>query len=56
METDLEEYCNTSILHYTDSQAAEKIITFRSRNSEIQSMVFDIVIQARLYGILLAAR
>ena len=56
MQSNLEPFKNSSILHYTDSKAAEHIITFGSRNPEIQSMVFYIMLKARAFGISISAR
>ena len=38
------------------TKAAEHIITFGSRNPEIQSVVFDMVFKARAFGISICAR
>ena len=57
METNLESYKNSSILHYTDSRAAQHIIQdLGYRNPEIQSIFYSIVLKARVFGISLAAR
>ena len=54
--TDLSEWRNASILHYTDNQAAERIITFGSRNPVIQCMVHDIYYRCWEYSIQPAAK
>ena len=53
---DLNTYKNASILHYKDCQAAEHIITFGSKNKDIQDMVFDMIMHARIFGIILVAK
>ena len=55
MESNLSEWRNSSILHYTDSRAAESIITFGSKNPVLQSMVRQIYLKAQSWGITLAA-
>ena len=56
MEADLEPFRNTSLLHYTDSRAAESIVTFGSRNPDIHFMVVEIILKAREFGIQMAAK
>ena len=46
--TNLLPFRNSSILQFTDNKSAEHILTFGSRNSEIQEMVHKIVIQCRM--------
>ena len=55
MQTNLLSFKNASILQYTDSKAAKHILTYGSKNPEIQKLVFDIVIRRRKFGIQLAA-
>ena len=55
-KTNLLPFKNLSILQFTDNKSAEHILTFGSRNPEIQDMVHDIVIQCITFGIQLAAR
>ena len=55
MKTNLESYKNASILQITNNKAAKYILTYCSRNPEIQSIVFNIVMKTRLFGISLAA-
>lgn len=56
MKTNLVLFKKASILQFTDNKSVEHILTFGSRNPEIQEIVFDIHIKCRLYGITLAAR
>ena len=44
-----------SILQYTDSKAAEHILTYRSKNPDIKKMVFDIVLKCKKFNIQPAA-
>ena len=43
-------------MQLTDNKSAEHILTFCSRNPEIQEMIFDITIKCRSYGITLGAK
>ena len=45
MKTNLVPFMNSSILQYTDNKSAEHILTFGSRNPEIEVMIYDIVIK-----------
>ena len=55
MKTKLLPFKNSSILQYTDNKVAEHILTYKSKNPEIQTLVYDIVIRCRKFGIQLAA-
>ena len=56
MKTDLTPYKNSSILHFTYSKATKHIITYGSRNEDLQQIVYNIEIKTVLFGISLAAR
>ena len=51
MKTNLLPFKNSSILQYTDNKLIEHILTFGSRNPEIQCMVYNIVMKYRPHGI-----
>ena len=48
-KTNLLPFKNSSILQFTDNKSAEHILTFGSRNPEIQEMVHEIVIWCRTW-------
>ena len=51
MKTDLTPFKKASILQYTDLKAAEHILTYGSKNPDIQKMVFDIVLKCQKFDI-----
>ena len=55
MKTNLTPYRKALILQYTDSNVAEHILTYRSKNPDIQKMVFNIVLKCKKFDIQLAA-
>ena len=51
----VENWRGKSILHYTDNAAVARILSYGSRNPEIQRMVFEITIICRNLGISISA-
>ena len=51
----MENWRGKSILHYTDNAAAARILSYGSRNPEIQRMVFEITLKCRNLGISISA-
>ena len=47
----MEQYRNSVVCHYTDSQAMASIVTKGSRNVRLHPMVVDVSLALRKYGI-----
>ena len=47
----LEQYRDSVVCHYTDSQAMASIVTKGSRNEKLHPMVVDVSLALRKYGI-----